>query len=229
MSSFSRKIHTKEMICCVFLIIVGCLTTFSYSTAVSASHRSTSNAAETAIHSNNTNSNSNRAKNFNSNGILRDDDAVPVSVSTSKSHKKQINGGNDDFNVNGRNGDGAHSPHNAANYFDNDNDGNTMAAAVLDDSDSDTDSDFISIEVADQLSLKDQMRLFTEQMTKRFQHELKVAVRKTAADLFKADFQSQLEQLRYVYMCMYIVGDHLKSFSIFNVRRRLFYLVCYLN
>lgn len=215
MSSSSRRIHTKEMICCIILIIVGCLTTFSYSTAVSASNRSTSNGASgAAATADAIRSNNNRAKNFNGNGILRDDDAmqqqnigdfavaVPVPASTLRGHKKQINGGNDDgdFNVNGPNGNGAHSPHDA-NYFnrydedgtnDNggDNDGDDDAGAA------DESSDFISIEVDDQLSLKDQMRLFTEQMTKRFHHELKAAVRKTAKDLFKADFQLQLEQLR---------------------------------
>lgn len=124
--------------------------------------------------------------------------AISVPASTLKSHKKQINGGNDDgdFNANGPNGNGAHSPHDA-NYFNrydedgNDNDDNGEAV-----DDNGSSSEFGSIEIDDHLSLKDQMRLFTEQMTKRFHHELNAAVRKTAKDLFKADFQMQLEQLR---------------------------------
>lgn len=221
MSSSSRRIHTKEMISCIILIVVGCLTTFSYSTAVSASNRSISSAdgaIAAAIHRN-----SERAKNFNGNGILRDDDtaqqqqqqsignfAIAVPASTLKSHKKHINGdgsshADGEFNVNGPNDNGAHSPHNA-NYFnrydegdtndDNNYSSNDDNGNVDHDDDDGESSDFISIEVDDQLSLKDQMRLFTEQMTKRFHRELNAAVRKTTKDLYKADFQSQLEQLR---------------------------------
>lgn len=216
MSSSSRRIHTKEMICCIILIVVGCLTSFSYSTAVSASNRSSSNAAIAAIHRN-----ADRT-NFNGNGILRDDDvaqqqsigniavAIPASASTLESHKKHINGGNsatnadDDFNVNGPNDNGAHSPHDA-NYFnrfdegdtnDNNNDDDDNEGTGNADHDDSESSDFISIEVDDQLSLKDQMRLFTEQMTKRFHRELNAAVRKTTKKLYETDFQSQLEQLR---------------------------------
>lgn len=183
------------MICCIIVIVVGCLTTFSNSTAISASSRS-----NTANNKNN-NSNHNKA-NFNGNGILRDDDAsqdigfaIPASVeSTVKSHKKQTSGGHlNGFNGNGANGNDAYSTNNRqafAENGDNDNDDN-------DDDDDDGDAnDFVSIEVDDQLSLKDQMRMFTEQMTKRFQHELKAAIRKTTKDQIKADFQSQLEQLR---------------------------------
>lgn len=181
----SSKIHTKEMICCIIVIVVGCLTAFSDSTAISASSRSSSTVAN------------DKKANFNGNGILRDDDAsqdigfaVPASASPMKSHKKRISGG---FNANGLNGNDASSPDDLArddshhmNPFDDNGD----------DDDADDSSDFVSIEIDDQLSLKDQMRMLTAQMTKRFQHELKAAVRKTTKDLFKADFQSQLEQLR---------------------------------
>lgn len=61
---------------------------------------------------------------------------------------------------------------------------------------SDEANDFVSIEVDDQLSLKDQMHALTRQMSKMFQHEWKVTMRKAAKELLEADFQSQLEQLR---------------------------------
>lgn len=62
--------------------------------------------------------------------------------------------------------------------------------------DNDSDDDFISIEVDDQLTLKDQLRMLTKQMNKRFQHELKTTIRKAAQELLKTDLQSQIEQLR---------------------------------
>lgn len=60
----------------------------------------------------------------------------------------------------------------------------------------DSDDDFVSIEVDDQLTLKDQLHMLTKQMNKRFQHELKTAIQKAAQELFKTDLQSQIEQLR---------------------------------
>lgn len=57
-------------------------------------------------------------------------------------------------------------------------------------------SDFVSIEIDDQLSLKDQIHALTQQMSKVFQHEWKVTMRKAAKELLEADFQSQLAQLR---------------------------------
>lgn len=198
----SSKIHTKEMICCIIVIVVGCLTTFSNSTAISASSRSnTASNNNNNNHNNNHHNNHNKA-NFNGNGILRDDDAsqdigfaIPASVeSTVKSHKKQTSGGNlNGFNANEANGNDAYSTKNRnafAENGDNDNDDND------DNDDVDDGNDFVSIEVDDQLSLKDQMRMFTEQMTKRFQHELKAAIQRTTKDHVKADFQAQLEQLR---------------------------------
>lgn len=196
------KIHTKEMICCIILIVVGYLTASSYSTAISASNRSSSSNSNSHTHAHS------HSKNFNGNDILRDGDgnqdiigmsasasAAAVPSTTLKSHKKQISGNDGGLNAFGPNGNDAYSTAdditNAGtdNAFDeNDNDADT-------DTDDDA-NDFISIEIDDQLSLKDQMRLFTQQMTKRFQHELKAAVRKTTKDLFKADFQTQLEQLR---------------------------------
>lgn len=162
------------------------MTTLSYSTAISASSRITaSSTSET---------------NFNGNGILRDDDGNGIVIgngnhdigfrATAKNHKKQINGMNDGLNANTPNDNDAYSMHNIAsnmdklNEFDDDNETD------------DESSDFLSIEIDDQLSLKDQMLMLTQQMTKRFKHELKAAVRKTTKDLFKADFQAQLEQLR---------------------------------
>lgn len=62
--------------------------------------------------------------------------------------------------------------------------------------DNDSEDDFISIEVDDQLTLKDQIRMLTKQMNKRFQHELKTTIRKAAQELLKTDLQSQIEQLR---------------------------------
>lgn len=57
-------------------------------------------------------------------------------------------------------------------------------------------SDFVSIDIDDQQPLKDQMHALTRQMSKIFQHEWKVTMRKAAKELLEADFQSQLEQLR---------------------------------
>lgn len=62
--------------------------------------------------------------------------------------------------------------------------------------DNDSDDDFVSIEVDDQLTLKDQLRMLTKQLNKRFQHELKTTLRKSAQELLKTDLQSQIEQLR---------------------------------
>lgn len=61
---------------------------------------------------------------------------------------------------------------------------------------SDELNDFVSIEIDDQLSLRDQMHALTRQLSKVFQHEWKVTMRKAAKELLEADFQSQLEQLR---------------------------------
>lgn len=177
------------MICCIILIVVGCLTT----TAISASSQINPTAVAAASSSNSHTSNNNRA-NFNGNGILRDDDGnqdIGFAAAV-KSHKKQIND-NDDFNTNNHNRNNVYSTNIAndaikMNAFNDDD--------TTDDDDDDESSDFLSIEIDDQLSLKDQMRMLTQQMTKRFQHELKAAVRKTTNDLFKADFQAQLEQLR---------------------------------
>lgn len=60
----------------------------------------------------------------------------------------------------------------------------------------DDSSDFVSIEIDDQLSIKDQIRALTQQMSNVFQHEWKVTMRKAAKELLEADFQSQLAQLR---------------------------------
>lgn len=62
--------------------------------------------------------------------------------------------------------------------------------------DNDSDDDFVSIEVDDQLTFKEQLRMLTNQMNKRFQHELKTTIRKAAQELLKTDLQSQIEQLR---------------------------------
>lgn len=106
-----------------------------------------------------------------------------------KSRKKQINDNDAVFIANNSNDDDANSADNIANDVDN---LNAFDENVADDE----AADFVSIEIDDQLSLKDQMRMLTQQMTKRFQHELKAAVRKTTRDLFESDFQAQLEQLR---------------------------------
>lgn len=175
------------MICCTIFIVLGCLTAYSSSTAISASGRSSS-------------SRSNNGKtNFNDNGILRDGDTSNQDLSPElavKSHKKQIKGIG--FN--------AHSPNNNNKNNVNDNDGyslddiannDSMNFNGFDENEADNEAnDFISIEIDDQLSLKDQMRLLTQQMTKRFQHELKAAARKMSKDLFKIDFQAQFDQLR---------------------------------
>lgn len=71
---------------------------------------------------------------------------------------------------------------------------NTKHLDIFDDNDS--DDDFISIEVDDQLTVKDQIRMLTKQMNKRFQHELKTTIQKAAQELLKTDLQSQIEQLR---------------------------------
>lgn len=60
----------------------------------------------------------------------------------------------------------------------------------------DSDDDFESIEVDDELTLKDQLRMLAKQMNKRFQHQLKTTIRKAAQELLKTDLQSQIEQLR---------------------------------
>lgn len=76
--------------------------------------------------------------------------------------------------------------------------------------DNDSDDDFVSIEVDDQLTLKEQLRMLTKQMNKRFQHELKTTIRKAAQELLKTDLQSQIEQLRYLpinffcFICIFI-------------------------
>lgn len=205
----SSKIHTKEMICCIILIVVGYLTTSSYSTAISASNRSSYSNSQSQSQSH---SHSNNA-NFNGNDILRDGDgnqdiigmtaaaaaaaasSLAEASTTLKSHKKQISGNDGGLNAMRPNGNDA--------YSTADDIANAATVNAFDENDMDADADvdddandFISIEIDDQLSLKDQMRVFTQQMTKRFRHELKAAVRKTTKDLFKADFQTQLEQLR---------------------------------
>lgn len=177
------------MIWCLILIVVGCMTTLSYSTAISASSpgigASISNIATT------TTTTGASKTNFNRNSMLHDGDGNQEIRFTAavKSHKKQINGNDDGFNVKNPNDDDAYSADDIANDVDNLN--------AFDENEADNEaSDFVSIEIDDQLSLKDQMRMLTEQMTKRFQHELKAAVRKTTKDLFKSNFQAQLEQLR---------------------------------
>ncbi|XP_055311065.1 protein scabrous-like isoform X2 [Sitodiplosis mosellana] len=177
----SSKIHTKEMICSLIIIVVGCLTTLSHSTAISTS--STGSSGTTTSTSSKTN--------FKGNGILRDGDGnqeIGIGAAV-KSHKKQINGNDADFIANNPNDDDAYSADDIANDVDN---LNAFDENVADDQ----ADDFVSVEIDDQLSLKDQMRMLTQQMTRRFQHELKAAVRKTK-DLFKSDFQAQLEQLRH--------------------------------
>lgn len=164
------------MIGCIIVIVVGYLAANSHSTAISASGRSSSD------------SDSNKT-NFNGNEILRDGD-IRQDIgfrATMKGHKKEINGNDDGYNTNNlNNGNDAHSADNIANNL------NGIDGSGADDE----PSDFVSIEIDDQLTLKDQMRMLTQQMSKRFQHELRAAVRKTTKDLFKADFQAQFEQLR---------------------------------
>lgn len=171
------------MIGYIILIVVGCLTTFSYSTAISVSSPETST---------NTSSTTSTSKtNFHGNGILRDGDgSQEIGFGAAvKSHKKQINENDDGFNVNNSNDDDAYSANDNVNDVDNLN--------GFDENEGDDEAnDFVSIEIDDQLSLKDQMRMLTQQMTRRFQHELNAAVRKTTKDLLKSDFQAQLEQLR---------------------------------
>lgn len=131
---------------------------------------------------------SNKA-NFNGNGILRDGD-VRQDIgfkATIKGHKKGINDNDDGYNTNSlNNGNDAYSTDSIASNL------NGFDGTGPDDE----SNDFVSIEIDDQLSLKDQMRMLTQQMSKRFQRELHAAVRKTTKDLFKADFQAQFEQLR---------------------------------
>lgn len=176
----SSKIYTKEMIWCIILIVVGSLTKLSYSTAISVTSSGTSVSTSSTTSATKTN--------FNSNGILRDGDGnqeIGFGAAV-KSHKKQINGNED---ANNPNDDDTYSVDDIANDVDNLN--------AFDENEADDEAnDFVSIEIDDQLSLKDQMRMLTQQMTRRFQHELKAAIRKTTKDLFKPDFQAQLEQLR---------------------------------
>lgn len=182
------KVYTKEMIWCIVLIVLGYLTTNSYSTAISV--LSPGNNAHIITTTTSSPTGSSKMK-YDGNDILRDGNVIQEIGfgALVKSHKKQIHGNDDGFNTNNLNDDDTYSENDIANDVDNLN--------AFDENEADDESnDFVSIEIDDQLSLKDQMRMLTQQMTKRFQHELKAAVRKTTKDLFKSDFEAQFEQLR---------------------------------
>lgn len=173
---------TKEMICCTILIVVGCLTTISHSNAISESSSSSSSSSlTTAIHHDRTN--------FNKNGILRDGDDADNRHSVAES----ISGANN-------------RKRSARN--DNTADDSTSTGDAIDENDysNDDDDDFVSIEIGDQLSLKDQVRMLTKQMSsfiqhkrnerKRLEEDIQIAIQKTARDLINSNIKAELEQLR---------------------------------
>lgn len=166
------KIQTKDMIIYIIFVIVGCSVTFSHSTAISVTG----------------NTHSNNNADFDGNGILRDGDDIQDTglAAAVKSYKKPLSRSNDDSRINGLNDNEAHS---ALHISDKTN---ILYAFDENDDADDKANDFISIEIDDQLSM------LTKQMTRKFQHELKAAIRKTTKDILKADFESQLEQLRWV-------------------------------
>lgn len=165
----SSTIYTKEKIFCIILIIVG----FS----LSLGHSNTINVS----------GNRNRKTNFNENNMLRDD-ANKHNADLIDKQKIDENKTRSSLSL-------------LAAQNSNENDENSLHDYRIFDDDidinyNDDSNDFESIEIDDQLSLKDQMRVLTKQMNKLMQNEWKVTMRKKAKELLEADFQSQLEQLR---------------------------------
>lgn len=178
--------YAKEMICCTIVIVVGCLTTISHSNTISES--STLSAAALR---------NGRPSNFNKNGILRDGDDMDnrnMPIGKMKSSPVDIIGNNQKRIDNGF----------AVDAIDDGDD----ASDDLYDGNMDED-DFVSIEIGDQLSLKDQVRMLTKQMNTLLQHKrterrrFQQDVQKMANEMLESGIKAELEQLRY-FINLYI-------------------------